>query len=164
MALSALQIRLDDLRDPRIADFLEEHLADMRRVSPPESVHALDLEGLRHPAIHFWSAWLPDDESASDGLRLAGTAALKRLDDRHAELKSMRTASSLRGHGIGRQLLAHVLTQARKQGYARLSLETGSQPFFEPARQLYERHGFEGCAPFGPYGPDPASHFMTRTL
>ena len=158
-----LQIRLDDLRDPRIAAFLEAHLADMRRVSPPESVHALDLDGLRQPAIRFWSGWLPD-ASAPDGLRLAGTAALKRLDDGHAELKSMRTAVGLRGQGIARLLLAHVLTQARDLGCSRLSLETGSQPFFEPARQLYARHGFEICEPFGSYGPDPFSHFMTRRL
>lgn len=160
---SLLQIRLDDLRDPRIATFLEAHLADMRRVSPPESVHALDLDGLRHPAIRFWSAWLPE-ATAQDGWQLAGTAALKRLDDGHAELKSMRTAESLRGFGIARALLAHVLEQARAQGFMRLSLETGSQPFFAPARRLYERHGFKACAPFGSYQPDPASHFMTRTL
>lgn len=163
MDRSALQIRLDDLRDPRIATFLEEHLADMRRVSPPGSVHALDLDGLRQPAICFWSAWLPD-AAAQDGWQLAGTAALKRLEDGHAELKSMRTAESLRGFGVARALLQHVLVHARAQGYARLSLETGSQPFFAPARQLYARHGFEACAPFGSYGPDPASHFMTRLL
>lgn len=160
---SPLQIRLDDLRDPRIAAFLEAHLADMRRVSPPESVHALDLDGLQQPTIRFWSAWLPD-AAAHDGWQLAGTAALKRLDEGHAELKSMRTSVALRGQGIARLLLEHVVMQARDLGCTRLSLETGSQPFFEPARQLYARHGFETCAPFGSYGPDPASHFMTRSL
>jgi putative acetyltransferase len=159
MAL-ALHIRLDDLRGPRIAAFLEEHLADMRRVSPPESVHALDLEGLRRPEIRFWSAWT----AGAAGEVLAGTAALKRLDDGHAELKSMRTAAHLRGQGVAAQLLAHALAEARAAGHTRMSLETGSQPFFAPARALYARHGFEACAPFSNYTNDPASHFMTRML
>ncbi|MDA8450465.1 GNAT family N-acetyltransferase [Acidovorax sp. NCPPB 3859] len=159
-ATAALRIRLDDLSDPRIAVFLEEHLADMRRVSPPESVHALDLDGLRRPEIRFWSAWL----ETPHGDQLAGTVALKRLDAGHAELKSMRTATALRGQGIAARMLAHALAEARAAGHARISLETGSQPFFAPARALYARHGFEDCAPFGSYGPDPASHFMTRAL
>ena len=158
-----LRIRLDDLRDPRIAAFLEEHLADMHRVSPPESVFALDLDGLRDPAIQFWSAWLPHD-GTPDGMQLAGTAALKRLDSAHAELKSMRTASALRGRGVARRMLEHVLARAREQGYSRVSLETGVQPFFEPARVLYEKLGFVACGQFGGYGPDPTSHFMTRSL
>ncbi|MBP6893871.1 MAG: GNAT family N-acetyltransferase [Pseudacidovorax sp.] len=156
----ALVIRLDDLRDARIARFLEEHLADMRRVSPPESVHALDLEGLRRPEIRFWSAWTQDGADEA----LAGTVALKRLDEGHAELKSMRTAAHLRGRGIAAQLLAHALAEARAAGHMRMSLETGSQPFFAPARALYARHGFAPCPPFGDYGPDPASCFMTRGL
>lgn len=159
-APAALRIRLDDLSDPRIATFLQEHLADMRRISPPESVHALDLDGLRRPEIRFWSAWV----DTPDGDHLAGTAALKRLDAGHAELKSMRTVAALRGQGIAARMLAHVLGAARTAGHARISLETGSQPFFAPARALYARHGFEDCAPFGSYRLDPASHFMTRVL
>lgn len=155
-----LDIRLDDLRDPRVAEFLQEHLADMRRVSPPESVHALDLDGLRQPGIRFWTGWTTQADHAT----LVATAALKRLDDGHAELKSMRTAAALRGQGIAARMLAHALAQARAQGYRRLSLETGSQDFFAPARALYARHGFEDCGPFGTYGPDPHSHFMTRLL
>ena len=155
-----LRIRLDDLQDPRIAAFLEEHLVDMRRVSPPESVHALDLNGLRRPDIRFWTAWidLPAGES------LVGTAALKRLEDGHAELKSMRTSAALRGQGIAGRMLVHVIEQARALGHARLSLETGSQPFFKPAHALYEKHGFRACAPFGSYTDDPNSRFMTRQL
>ena len=152
-----LRIRLDDLRDPRIAAFLEAHLADMRRVSPPESVHALDLEALRQPGIRFWTAWLPRPE----GELLVGTAALKRLDATHAELKSMRTDAALRGQGIATRVLAHVIAEARALGHSRLSLETGSQPFFEPARALYARNGFEACGPFGDYRADPNSCFMT---
>ena len=156
----ALRIRLDDLRDARIARFLEEHLADMRRVSPPESVHALDLEGLCRPEIRFWSAWTHDDQ----GEALAGTVALKRLDDGHAELKSMRTATHLRRRGVAAQLLAHALAEARTAGHTRMSLETGTQSFFAPARALYARHGFVSCPPFGDYGPDAPSWFMTRSL
>ena len=160
---SQLHIRLDDLRDPRIEQFMEEHLRDMRATSPPESVHALDMARLRQPEIHFWTAWLPDETAPAPG-RLVGTGALKHLDDGHAELKSMRTAASVRGQGVGRAVLEHILGQAVDVGYQRISLETGSQPFFEPACQLYLRYGFADCAPFGSYGPDPHSRFMTRAL
>lgn len=155
-----LRIRLDNLQDPRIAAFLEEHLVDMRRVSPPESVHALDLDGLRRPDIRFWTGWV----DAPTGEALVATAALKRLDGGHAELKSMRTAGSRRGQGIAGRMLTHVIAQAQALGYARLSLETGSQPFFAPAHALYEKHGFQACAPFGAYTDDPNSRFMTRVL
>ncbi|MFN7855143.1 MAG: GNAT family N-acetyltransferase [Acidovorax sp.] len=156
-----LLIRLDDLSDPRIEAFMQEHLTDMYAVSPPESVHALDMDRLRQPDIAFWSAWLPGDGS---GGVLAGTGALKRLDARHAEVKSMRTRAHHRGQGIARQMLAHLLQEASARGFSRVSLETGTQPFFEPARQLYLKNGFVECGPFADYGPDPYSFFMTRTL
>ena len=155
-----LLIRLDDLSDPRIEAFMQEHLTDMRAVSPPESVHALDMGQLRQPDIAFWSAWLPEAE----GNMLVGTGALKRLDAHHAEVKSMRTSAQHRGHGIASHLLNHLLQEARTRGFSRLSLETGTQPFFEPARQLYLQNGFVACGPFAKYGPDPHSFFMTRTL
>lgn len=158
-----LQIRLDDLRDPRIEQFMEEHLQDMRATSPPESVHALDMARLRQPDIRFWTAWLPDEAAPAPG-RLVGTGALKHLAAEHAELKSMRTAATVRGQGVGRAVLEHILGQAVDLGYQRISLETGSQPFFEPAHQLYLRYGFIDCEPFGSYGPDPHSRFMTRAL
>ena len=161
--LDSLSLRLDDLSDPRIAAFMEEHLQDMRATSPPESVHALDMARMRQPEIRFWTAWLPDDTQPAPG-RLVGTGALKHLDDGHAELKSMRTAASVRGQGVGRAVLEHILGQAVDLGYQRISLETGSQPFFEPAHQLYLRYGFADCAPFGSYGTDPHSRFMTREL
>jgi len=154
----ALEFRLDDLRDPRIADFLREHLADMRAVSPPGSVHALDLDGLRQPHIRFWSAW------TDDGRTLAGTGALKRIDDTQGEIKSMRTAAALRGRGVATSMLAHLLAHARALGWGQLFLETGSQPFFAPARALYARHGFVPCGPFTGYREDPASCFMTLKL
>ena len=155
-----LQIRLDGLRDPRIEQFMEEHLQDMRATSPPESVHALDMARMRQPEIRFWTAWLPDDTQPAPG-RLVGTGALKHLDDGHAELKAMRTTAALRGQGIAARMLAHAMAEARAQGHARLSLETGSQPFFAPARALYAKHGFQKCGPFGSYSPDPCSYFMT---
>jgi putative acetyltransferase len=149
-------IRLDDLSDPRIAEFLEEHLTEMRSVSPPESVHALDLARLRQPEITFWSAW-----SGSD---LVGCAALKRLDAKHAELKSMRTSSRHRRQGVGKLILEHVLSEARRLGYLRMSLETGSMAFFEPAHALYASYGFVRCAPFANYREDPNSVCMTCAL
>ena len=151
-----LDIRIDDLTDPRIASFLEEHLADMRAVSPPESTHALDLAGLRRPEVAFWSVW--------SGAELVGCGAIKRLDAAHAELKSMRVATTHRRSGIAARLLEHVMAQARQRGFERLSLETGSMPFFAPAHALYAAHGFVPCAAFGGYREDPNSIFMTRRL
>ena len=159
--LQDLLIRLDDLSDPRIEAFMQEHLVDMYAVSPPESVHALDMDQLRQPHIAFWSAWLP---TADGDDVLVGTGALKRLDAGHAELKSMRTSTRHRGQGIARQLLNHLMQDARARGFARVSLETGTQPFFEPARQLYFQHDFVECGPFADYGPDPYSFFMTRPV
>lgn len=154
------RIRLDDLSDPRIAAFMEEHLQDMRATSPPESVHALDMDKLRQPEIRFWSVWLPDGHGES----LACTGAIKRLDGQHAELKSMRTGARFRGQGLARLLLDHIVGQARAMGYQRLSLETGTQPFFAPAHQLYLGYGFQDCTPFGSYAPDPNSRFLTLLL
>jgi len=151
-----IRIKIDDLSDTRIGEFLADHLVDMHSTSPPESVHALDLDGLRQPAVTFWSAW--------DGPTLVGCVALKELDTRHAELKSMRTSPGQRRRGIGALLLRHVLDEARRRGYRPMSLETGSMEFFEPARALYERHGFEYCAPFADYLPDPNSVFMRIDL
>ncbi|OYT93188.1 MAG: GNAT family N-acetyltransferase [Burkholderiales bacterium PBB3] len=158
-----LHIRLDDLSDSRIAAFLEKHLQDMRATSPPESVHALDLAKLRDPSVYFWSAWVPSEGGALDGT-LVGTAAIKRLDADHAELKSMRTSAAFRGKGIAKQVLLHVLAQARALGLQRLSLETGTQPFFAPAHSLYLAHGFAPCDPFGSYTLDPHSRFLTMAL
>ena len=163
MRFLPLHIRLDDLSDPRIAVFLEEHLQDMRATSPPESVHALDLSKLRDPSVHFWSAWLPAENGAVDGT-LVGTGAIKHLDAQHAELKSMRTAAAFRGKGIAKQVLLYILEQSRALGLQRLSLETGTQPFFAPAHQLYLAHGFEPCGPFGSYAIDPHSRYLTMAL
>ncbi len=148
---------VDDLSSAAIVALLEEHLAEMVVVTPePESRHALDLDGLRAPGITFWSV--------RDGDALVGCGAIKRLDDAHAELKSMRTTRTRQGGGIGSMLLTHILDEARSMCFARMSLETGSAPFFAPARRLYEKFGFTYCGPFADYRPDPNSVFMTRTL
>ena len=151
-----MQIRIDDLSGPDIRALLEEHLADMRRISPPESVHALDLDALRRPEISFWTAW--------SGAELIACGALKTLDATHGEIKSMRSATAHRGTGAGRAMLRHILDEARRRGLSRLSLETGSQPAFEPARRLYASFGFDVCGPFAHYADDPNSVFMTRSL
>jgi len=151
-----LRIVADDLSGAEIRALLEEHLRSMHALSPPESVHALDLDRLRLPAISFWTAW--------DDRVLAGCGALKELDQSHGEIKSMRTPAALRRRGAGRAILAHIVDVARSRGYERLSLETGSADAFLPAQRLYESFGFRRCAPFDDYVDDPNSVFMTLRL
>ena len=151
-----MQIKVADLTGPEIAAFLEEHIRDMRSISPPESKHALDLAGLRKAEITFWTLW--DDEV------IAGCCALKQLDGQHGEIKSMRTASAFRRRGIAAKLLKHLIGEATARRYRRLSLETGAMKFFEPARSLYRKFGFAQCGPFATYKEDPNSVFFTREL
>jgi len=151
-----MDIRIDDLTGPGIAALLSAHLEHGNAHSPPESVHALDLDGLRAPDITFWSA--------RDGGDLLGCGALRELSPDHAELKSMHTAARHRGKGVGRAMLEHILKEAQARGYKRISLETGSMEAFAPARALYRRYGFVECPPFGSYRRDPHSTFMTREL
>ena len=151
-----MEIRIDDLTGSQIIQLLEEHLRCMALVSPPQSRHALDFAGLRRPEITFWTIW--------DGAELAGCGALKELDTRHGEIKSMRTAYAYQRQGVGAKMLRHIIEEARGRGYRRLSLETGSMPYFEPARQLYRSFGFTKCAPFGSYREDPNSVFMTKEI
>ncbi len=151
-----MDIRIDDLSGPEIARLLQEHLDEMFLHSPPESVHALDLETLRRPEITFWTVW-------KDGA-LMGCGALKALDASHGEIKSMRTARDHLRKGVAATLMRHILRVARERGYRRLSLETGSPDAFLPARAMYERFGFEECGPFADYVEDPYSVFMTIEL
>lgn len=153
---TAFEIRVDDLRGPEIAALLQEHLDEMAQYSPPESIHALDLERLRRPEITFWTVWQSGE--------LVGCGALRQLDATHGEIKSMRTASLHRRKGVAAAMLQHMLDEATRRGYRRLSLETGSPAPFLRARQLYTRFGFEYCAPFADYVEDTYSVFMTRTL
>ncbi len=156
VAVAGLRIAVDNLEGPEIIALLQEHLAEMRRISPPESVHALDLAGLRNPDITFWTLWLESE--------LAGCGALKELGRDHGEIKSMRTAHHHKRKGIATAMVRHILEEATRRGYRRLSLETGSQPHFEPARALYTSFGFQRCGPFGAYIDDPNSVFMTRAI
>jgi putative acetyltransferase len=151
-----VEIRLDDLSGREIRELLEEHLANMRLITPPESIHALAIEGLRRPEINFWTAW--------ENGELLGCGALKKLDAHHGEIKSMRTSSRHRRKGVAKVLLEHIIDESIRRGYRRLSLETGSMEAFEPARQLYTRAGFSYCGPFAEYFDDPNSVFMTKEL
>jgi putative acetyltransferase len=151
-----MQIRRDDLTGPEIHALLAEHLRNMHSLSPPESVHALDLDGLRRPDVTFWTVW--------SGTQLLGCGALKELACDHGEIKSMRTVEQHRRNGVGRVMLRHIIDEARRRGYVQLSLETGTQPGFEPARRLYQAHGFVDCPPFADYVDDPNSCFMTKRL
>lgn len=151
-----MKIVLDDLSGPEIAGFLDEHVQEMRAVTPLKSKHALDLDGLRRPEVTFWSVM--------DGDNLVGCGAIKRLDAGHAEVKSMRTAPARKRGGTASLLLEHIITEARRMGFTRLSLETGAAEFFLPARKLYGKFGFIECGPFADYRPDPNSTFMTKTL
>lgn len=149
-------IRPADFAQPALRAFLQAHLDDMEPTAPPESRHALDLAGLQRPGVRVWVA--------ADGDAVIGTVALAPLTPRWEELKSMRTDPQRRGEGIAARLLAHALDDAWVRGIERVSLETGSQEFFAPARRLYERHGFTVSGPFGSYVLDPNSVYMTREL
>lgn len=151
-----MRIEIDDLSRPEIQALLNEHLRNMHELSPPQSVHALDLAKLREPDITFWSAW--------EGSTLLGCGALKELDAGHGEVKSMRTPAVLRRRGAGRALLTHIIEVARSRRYERLSLETGSIEAFRPAQLLYQSFAFERCGPFGEYRDDPNSLFLTLRL
>lgn len=151
-----LRIRPDDLQDPLVHALLREHLAGVALHSPPESIHALDLDGLRAPGMSFWTAW--------DGEDLLACGALKELDATHGEVKSMRTAAAHLRKGAARAMLDHIVAEARHRGYRRLSLETGTAAAFEPAHRLYASAGFVPCGPFADYVDDPYSCFMTLAL
>ncbi|WP_219837108.1 GNAT family N-acetyltransferase [Paenibacillus sp. R14(2021)] len=151
-----MELIVDDLTGPEIMDLIREHLKSMFESSPPESVHALDLTGLKQPEITFWSAW--------EHGQLMGCGALKELDGSHGEIKSMRTAAIHLRKGVARSLLAHIIEEAKRRGYSRLSLETGSMAAFDPAKRLYASFGFKECAPFSNYELDPNSLFMTLEL
>lgn len=154
--MATVEIRADDLSGAPTRALVAFHLAGMLATSPAESVHALDVDGLKHPDVRFWSAWI--------GREIAGIAALTRLDAERGELKSMRVDDRFRGSGVGRMLLRHLIAEARAAGLGSLWLETGSAPEFVPAQRLYESEGFVQCPPFEPYVADPFSVFMTRSL
>ena len=151
-----MEIRIDDLRGPEIRALLEEHRRSMFLHSPPESVHALDLDGLRVPELTFFTAW--------EGAALLGCGALKELPGHCGEVKSMRTAAAHLRKGVARHVLARIVAQARSRNYQNLFLETGSAAAFDAARRMYAAAGFMECPPFGDYQLDPFSTFMCLRL
>lgn len=151
-----LEIRRDTPLAPEVLPLLQRHLEMMRAASPPESVHALDPAELAQPAIAFFTL--------REGENVLGMGAIKRIDDDHAEIKSMHVVAEARGRGLAVLLLDHLIAEARALNYGRLSLETGVEDVFAPARALYARAGFEQCPPFEGYWDDPNSFFMTLDL
>jgi putative acetyltransferase len=151
-----MKIEVDDLTGREIAEFLSAHVHQMRTITPIEAAYALDLEELRKPDITFWAV--------RDGDDLVGCGALKELTPTHGEIKSMRTDPARTRAGIASRLLEHIIGVARDRGYTRLSLETGTDEFFLPARNLYGRFGFTTCEPFGDYTPSPHNTFMAKQL
>jgi putative acetyltransferase len=144
------------LSNAKVIALLAEHLDGMASHSPPESIHALDLNALRANDITFWTAW--------DGEALLGCGALKELDSEHGEIKSMRTVDEHIGTGVATAILRHITGESRRRTYKRLSLETGSGAAFVPAHALYKKFGFELCGPFGDYKADSFSRCMTLEL
>jgi len=151
-----MRIEADDLSRPAVRALIDEHLGDMHATSPPESIHALTHDDLQADHVSLWTVW--------DGERLLGCGALKELGDHEGEIKTMRTARDARGQGVGSAVLAYLLSEARRRGYRRVSLETGTQDYFAAAHRLYARHGFVECPPFADYVLDPNSTFMTLAL
>ena len=154
--MKKISIIKGNLDKPGVIALLQDHLDQMAGTAPPESRHALDLTGLQQPSVHFYAAW--------SGESVAGCGAFKQLDAHHAEVKSMKTSTEFLRQGIARAMLNHLVAEAKQRGITRLSLETGSMSFFDPARALYAGYGFVECAPFGDYKLDPNSVFMTLTL
>ncbi|MCK1396344.1 GNAT family N-acetyltransferase [Bradyrhizobium sp. 1] len=150
-----MDIRQDDPTAPYVADLLAHHLAELASVMG-EHAQALDASGLSAAAVTFWTVWKSD--------ALVGFGALKQLDDTHGEVKSMRAAPAARGTGAGRAILHHIIAEARKRGYVRLSLETGTAPLHAPAVSLYHSAGFVPCEPFADYRASPHNQFMSLDL
>jgi putative acetyltransferase len=150
----AMTIKVDDLAGSEIADLLGEYLRDVNALA--EETHALDLEGLRQPGITVWTIWSGDE--------IAGCAALKELDAHHTELKSVYISARFLRKGVATKLLEHVMEEAKLRGYGHVSLETGTEDYFEPARRFYERFGFSVCEPFAHYVEDSGSIFMTKEI
>ena len=151
-----MRVAPDDPRAADVAALLCEHLEDMARHSPPESIHALDLDALCAPQVTFWTA-------RDDGT-LMGCGALLELAADRGEIKSMRTAGPYRGRRVAAALLEFMIAEARRRNYRRLSLETGSAAPFAAAHALYRKFGFLDCGPFGSYREDPFSRYMTLEL
>jgi putative acetyltransferase len=151
-----MKIQIDNLETIEVKQLLQDHHEDMLKHSPPESVHALDLSSLKAPDVTFWTAWINGE--------LAGCGALKKLNEKHVELKSMRTSQNFLRKGVAAKLLTHMLEIAKRQSFEQVSLETGTRKAFVPAQQLYKSFGFQVCQPFSNYQEDPYSMFLTKAI
>ncbi|MCB0991999.1 MAG: GNAT family N-acetyltransferase [Acidimicrobiales bacterium] len=149
-------IRIDDLSGEPIRDLLRCHAEGMLEASPPGACHFFDIDRLKDPSVTVWSVW--------DGNELAGCGALHEIEATHGELKSMRTHDLHLGKGVGRAVLAHIVAEARRRGYRRLSLETGRGEPFAAAIHLYDSFGFSDCGPFGDYTESDFSLYLTLEL
>lgn len=144
------------LDDPRVQALLGIHLARARAATAEGFAFALDLSGLKVPEIRFFAAW--------DGEQVLATGALKRMAPDHGEVKSMHTAEAARRRGVGRAMLRHLVDEARAAGMTRVSLETGTSAYFQPAVALYLAEGFTPCGPFGDYAASAENRFLTLAL
>lgn len=151
-----VSVLIDDLSSADVQALIAEHLAGMHSNSPPGHVNALAIESLRAPEVTFWSAWVKEG--------LCGCGALKELDPQTGEVKSMRTRAAFLRRGVGQAVLDEIVRTARRRGYTRLVLETGTGPAFEPAHQLYLRNGFQWCGAFGDYTATEFNVFMAKAL
>jgi len=151
-----MEIKIDNVDNAAVKQLLQMHHEDMLKHSPIESVHALDLSAFKKTNITFYTAWINNE--------LAGCAALKVLDDKHIELKSMKTSNMFLRKGVAAKLLTHLLAIAKNQHYEKISLETGTADVFIPAQNLYKRFDFTLCGPFSGYQEDPYSMFFTKSL
>ena len=149
-------IALESPLAPDLGLLMQRHTADMHADTPPESIHMMDAGQLASPGIWFF---VMREEGNPIGM-----GAFKRLSASHAEIKSMHVLAEVRGRGLSRRMLEHLLDAARAEGFARVSLETGVQPTFIAARALYANAGFSECPPFEGYTLDPNSVFMTKQL
>tara|TARA_Y100000590_G_scaffold460842_1_gene621116 strand:- start:1640 stop:2095 length:456 start_codon:yes stop_codon:yes gene_type:complete len=139
-----------------VNELLTKHFTELRSVSPDDSCHVLNIQGLKDPTIKFWSFWHNDN--------LVGCGALKFLDKEHGEFKSIRVADKFRGKGMGEKVISHLIDEAKKIGIKILSIETGAGDFFAPARKLFEKFGFKPCKPFANYKYDPNSCYFNLEI
>ena len=146
----------DNFNNPEVHKLLIKHFIELRAASPEGSAHVLDINGLKHSSIKFWSLW--------KNKTLAGCGALKFLNNHHGEFKSIRVHNDFRGKDNGIKIIEHLIDEAKKLGIKRLSIETGAGKFFEPARKLFKKCNFEPCKPFAHYKEDVNSIYLTKLI
>ena len=142
--------------NPKVHELLIKHFIELRAASPEGSAHVLDIDGLKHSSIKFWSLW--------NNKMLTGCGALKFLDNNHGEFKSIRVHDNFRRKGYGIEVINHLISEAQKLNVKQLSIETGAGDFFIPARKLFKICGFEPCKPFAHYKEDINSIYLTKFI